>query len=221
LRGLDVILIAFLFVFAVYLLVFYGFARLVRRVFEKRGKHLAGRVMVWFIMFSSIAVVFWDAIPTWLTHRRLCETEFGLKVYVTPEEWVKNNPERFSQIKPVSGLPSSETIKSSRIETRVEHINSEFDTVWSREMGYGFGVLRDRYQLVDRKTGQVLAEMVNFYGGVSGGSIATGANSLADYKIWLATGSCKPASADVRAKYQEQIDAAGKLFNKVRDWGNK
>ncbi len=211
------ILIAFLFVFAVYLLVVYGFARLVRRVLENRGKHLAGRVMVWFIMFSSIAVIFWDAIPTWLTHRRLCETEFGLKVYMTPEEWIKNNPERFARIEPVDSSSSREW----KTGVRIEHLNSDFDDVWFREMGYGFGVARDRYRLVDRKTGQVLAEMVNFYGGVSGGSIATGANSLADYKIWLKTGGCESVSVESREKYQAYNKAAGELFKKVRGWGNK
>lgn len=215
------ILIAFLFVFAVYLLVVYGFARLVRRVLENRGKHLAGRVMVWFIMFSSIAVIFWDAIPTWLTHRRLCETEFGLKVYMTPEEWVKNNPERFAQIKPVSQSSSREMKTSPGVEIRVEHLNSDFDKVWDREMNYGFGVLRDRKQLVDRKTGEVLAEMVDFAGGVSGGSIAVGANSLADYKLWLKTGRCNYASSDEQSKYEAHIKASGEIFNKVRDWGKK
>lgn len=215
------ILIAFLFVFAVYLLFFYGFARLIRRVFEKRGKHLAGRVMVWFIMFSSIAVIFWDAIPTWVTHRRLCETEFGLKVYMTPEEWIKRYPERFAQIQPVPKTSSHEMRLTPKIEARIEHLNSEFDDVWEREKDYGFGVLRDRYQIVDRKTGQILAERVDFAGGVSGGSIATGANSLADYKFWLKTHGCDSAYVELREKFDADNKAAGVIFNTVREWGKK
>lgn len=217
-------MIALLFLAAMigYLWLIFVLARKGYRFVRARGNGclLSGAVAV-LIGLAVLAPIFWDAIPTWYTHRQLCEAEFGLKVYMTPEEWVKQNPERFAQIQPVPEISAHETRQTPRIETRIEHLNSEFDTVWDREKDYGFGVLRDRYQLVDRKTGQVLAEDVDFAGGVSGGSIATGANSLADYKFWLETHSCGAAYLELRAKFDADNKAAGVIFNTVRGWGKK
>ena len=215
------ILVAFLFVFAIYLSVFYFVARLFNRFCQRRGKNRLGKLIGGLIMFGSVAIIFWDAIPTWKTHDHLCHTEFGLKVNMTPEEWAKKYPDRFAKIQPVPEHSSSEITKIPRIETRIKHLNSEFDSVTEREMEYGFGVMRERYQLVDSKTGQILAEDIDFAGGVSGGSIATGANSLADYKFWLTTLGCGFAYSDLRSKYDSDNQAAGNIFNTVREWGKK
>lgn len=215
------ILIAFFFVFTIYLVVFYRIAQRLNHFCQQKGKNVLGKVLGGLIMFVAIAIIFWDAIPTWKTHDHLCHTEFGLKVYMTPEEWVKKYPERFSKIEPAPEHLSSETINKPRIEISVEHLNSEFDSVTEREMEYGFGVMRERYQLVDSKTGQILAEGIDFAGGVSGGSIATGANSLADYKFWLTTLGCGFAYSDLRSKYDTDNQSAGNIFNTIREWGKK
>jgi hypothetical protein len=215
-----VILIAFLFVFAVYLLVFYGFARLVRRVFEKRGKHLAGRVMVWLIMFSSIAVVFWDAVPTWINHRRLCETESGVKVYMTSDEW-KKYPDRYLHVQSVTNSMSREVVSNDRVKTSIRRLNSDFNLVVEDEINYGLGVTRERIRLVDSKTGDVLYERVDFAGGVSGGSVAIGANSLSDYKFWLKTNGCGSLGADLYKNIDADKELAGATFKAVSNWGEK
>lgn len=215
------VIVAFLFGFAIYLAAFYLIACLFNRYCQRRGKNTLGKLISWFIMFLAVAIVFWDAIPTWYTHDHLCHAEFGLTVYMTPDEWAKKHPERFAKIKPASEDSSSEIRKNSRVEISIEHLNSDFNSVTEREMGYGFGVMRERYQLVDSKTGQILVEGVDFAGGVTGGSIATGANSLADYKFWLTTLRCGFAYSDLRSKYESDNRTAGNIFNTVRGWGNK
>lgn len=212
------ILVAMLFVFAVYLAIFYFVARLLNRSCQRRGKNAFGKLIGGFVMFLAFALVFWDAIPTWYTHHRLCQTEFGLKVYMTPEEWAKNNPERFAQIQPAPKTSSGEVRKNDRIEIDIDHINSEFDSVNEREKDYGFGVMRIRHRFVDSKTGQVLTEDVDFAGGVSGGSIATGANSLADYKFWLTTLRCGFAYPELRARYDADRRVGGKIYNTILNW---
>ena len=59
---------------------------------------------------------------------------------------------------------SSEKRYKPRIEIRVTHLNSEIDSVIESEMEYGFGVMRDRHQFVDSKTGEILSEYMDFYG---------------------------------------------------------
>jgi len=216
------IALLFLVIMIGYLWLMFFLARKGYRFIQERGKgRLLSCAIALLIGLAVLAPIFWDAIPTWYTHEKLCRSEFGLKVYMTPEEWIKKYPERFAQIQPVPKSSSHETRQTPKIETRIEHLNSEFDSVWEREKDYGFGVLRNRYLLVDRKTGQVLAEDIDFAGGVSGGSIATGANSLADYKFWLTTLDCGFAYTDLRSKYDADNKAAGVIFNTVREWGKK
>lgn len=216
------IFFAFLFILIAYLAIALFFSKKVYRYLEKRGKgRLVASVAAGLIVFLAIAVVFWDAWPTWYTHRRLCHTEFGLKVYMTPEEWAKNNPERFAQIRPAPKPSVWEKIKTPRVETSIEHLNSEFDQVTEHEKDYGFGVMRNRYRLIDSRTKQVLTESVDFYGGVTGGSIATGTKSLADYKFWLTTLGCGFAYPDLRAKYDKDIKEVGEIFSTIQDWGKK
>ncbi len=216
------IFFAFLFVLIGYLAIALFFSKKVYRYLEKRGK---GRVIAsaaaGLIVFLAIAMVFWDAVPTWYTHHRLCESEFGLKVHMTPEEWAKNNPERISQIQPVSKSSSGDIQRTARIEIDIDHINSEFDLVVEREKDYGFGVMRERRRFVDSKTGQVLTEDVDFAGGVSGGSIATGANSLADYKFWLTTLRCGFAYPEMRARFDADRKVSGEIYNTILEWSKK
>lgn len=213
------IFFAFLFILIGYLAIALFLSKKVYRYLEKRGKgRLVASAAAGLIVFLAIAVVFWDAWPTWYTHRRLCHTEFGLKVYMTPEEWAKNNPERFAQIQPVPEFSSRETRTAHRVETRITPINSEFDSVIEDEQDYGFGVMRTRHRFVDHKTGQILTEDIDFFGGVSGGSIATGANSLADYKFWLRTLGCGFAYPEMRAKYDADRKAGGKVYNTILEW---
>lgn len=216
------IFFAFLFVFVIYFAIAFYLARKLYRHTQERGKgRLAASAVAGFVLFLAVAVVFWDAVPTWYTHHRLCKTEAGLKVYVTPEEWAKNNPERFAQIQPVPKTSSGEIRKTAQIELDIDHINSEFDSVVEREKDYGFGVMRIRHRFIDSKTGQILTEDVDFAGGVSGGSIATGTNSLADYKFWLTTLGCGFAYPEMRGRYDADRKVGGKIYNTILEWSKK
>lgn len=212
------ILVAFILAFAIYLSIFWFVARWLTRYCQRRGKHTLGRWISGLVMFSAFALIFWDAIPTWYTHHRLCKAEAGLKVYMTPEEWTNKYPERLALIQTTPEASSRRMEKPPRINIRIYPINSQIDSVHEDETGYGFGVMRLRRRYVDAKTGEVLAEDVDFAGGVSGGSIATGANSLADYKFWLTTFSCGDAYRELREKRQADDRAFGNIYRTIHGW---
>lgn len=218
---INMILIAFLFFFVIYLFVIYLISSIFNKICKRQGKIILGKVLSSIIMFGAVAIIFWDAIPTWRNHKNLCHTEFGLKVYMTPEEWAKKYPERFSRIEPAPEHLSSERIIKPRREISINHLNSEIDSIYVREMEYKLGVMRDRRQFIDSKTGEILADFIDFAGGVSGGSIATGANSLADYKFWLTTLGCGFAYSDLRDKYDSDIKSEGKIYDAMSEWGKK
>lgn len=161
-------------------------------------------VLVGLVMYN---LVFWDAIPTWYTHRHLCDTEAGLKVYQTPEEWAKENPERYQMAR-----AATERVIARRSNNDLEAIHSftEFSSglnlelYSSRQRNYAFntGVVRER--VFDSVSGKVLFEVTDFHGGAGSRSLAVGASSFADYKFWTVTGRCSRAypSMDDRFKYQ-------------------
>ena len=137
---------------------------------------------------------------------------------MTPEEWVTRNPKRFAQIRPVPKSPAWEEENTPRVEKHVTRINSEFDSVTEREKDYGFGVMRIRHLLVNSKTGEILTENVDFAAGVSGGSIANGANSLADYKFWLEIHGCRDVSPEMRARDNADNQVGGRVYKTIREW---
>ncbi len=196
-------------------------SRTIRGALEKRGKNFAGRSIVWLVMFFSIAVIFWDAVPTWVNHRHLCETESGVKVYMTADEWKKKYPDRYLAITSLPKHEKEEVSKSEKHTKEKRPINSDFEMVYDDTRKYKFGVNRRKHSLIDRKTGEVLYEHIEFAGGVSGGSIATGANSLNDYKFWLKTNVCSSAYPSLRTRDEDALKIAGEIFEEISSWGEK
>ena len=215
------ILIAFLFVFVIYLVVFYRIARRLNHFCQQKGKNVLGKVLGGLIMFVAVAIIFWDAIPTWHNHDRLCHTEFGLKIYMPPEEWKKKYPERFTNIKPAKTKLKNVETKNKQIEVQLSRLNSEIDFIIKDEYDYEFGVTRVQRQIVDHQTREVLFENTNFYGGVSGGSISIGANSLDDYKFWNTKLGCEFEYSGLREKAESDKKSTEIIYNIINKWGKK
>lgn len=214
------ILVAFLFVFSIYLAVFGFIARLINKYCQRHGKKKLGKLLAGLIMISAFAIIFWDAIPTWRNHKYLCHTEFGLKVYMTPEEWAKKYPERFANIKSVK-IKLKNIEKNKQIEVQLKRLNSEIDFIIKDENGYEFGVTRVQRQIVDHQTGEILYENTNFYGGVSKGSISVGANSLDDYKFWNTKLGCEFEYLGLREKAESDKKTTEIIYNIINKWSEK
>lgn len=161
-------------------------------------------VLVGLIMYN---LVFWDAIPTWYTHHHLCSTEAGLKVYQTPEDWAKVNPERYQQALAAAGRAATERSEDSSTARHAwveSTLGLEHEFYWPRERNYAFHTGIEVERFVDKVTGKVLFEIIDFNSAAGTKSLAVGANDFADYKFWTVTGSCQrayPSVAD-RFKYQ-------------------
>lgn len=217
------IALVFLVMFIGYFWLIFIFVRKGYCFVRERGKgRLLGGAVSILIIFALLAPIFWDAIPTWYTHHHLCETQAGLKVYMTPDQWAKTNPEAYARIRESAGYPEDRTSKKTELKNISSyHLNSEFDVIYEVEKNYGFGVRRDYSRLVNVKTGQLLAERIDFYGGASGGSISTGANSLADYKIWLKTGGCVRAYPDAKIETKYNGKTFGNIQEELLGWNKK
>lgn len=156
------------------------------------GRAWVGGVFAGLVMYN---LVFWDAIPTWYTHHRLCSTEAGLKVYQTPEDWAKENPERYQK-----GRAANKRViaKYRNDSSEADHSFIEypsglvFEYYNSRQKSYAFNTDIRRERVTDKITGKILFEEVEFYSRSGKNSLADGANSFADYKFWTVTGKCAP-----------------------------
>ena len=185
------------------------------------GRGWVGGILAGLIMYN---LVFWDAIPTWYTHHHLCATEAGLKVYQTPEEWAKGNPERYQQ-----ASAATEQVIVRRSSDNPEAIHSwteyasglELEIYNSRRRNYAFntGVARER--VIDKITGKILFEVIDFHSGGGTKSLAVGASSFADYKFWIVTGRCASAYPNLKDRFNYN---GKKFFNfliTMEGWNKK
>lgn len=174
--------------------------------------------LVGFIMFG---LVFWDAIPTWYTHYHLCATEAGLKVYQTPEEWAKENPERYQQAVAVAGrkvIRRSGDTKDA-IHSWIELAPGiEYEYFLQRKRNYAFQTGIERNRVTDKITGKVLFETIDFSSAAGTSSLASGANSLADYKFWTATGLCGYAQPSLTSRFKYNGQTFSDLLKVIEGW---
>jgi hypothetical protein len=162
----------------------YGFARV---------RYKKGWVGGWLAALVMYNLVFWDWIPVYVMHKHYCSTEAGFWVYKSPEQWIKENPETVGGRWGSNYHSRPETIE--KYTSRYWSSNRVYMDITQRRI-FDNKIGRTERVLVDNSNGEVLARAVEFYrGGV--GSLALGAKSISDYKIWLGLGHrhCGPISA--------------------------
>lgn len=215
----------YLLVLGLYFAIVFVLARTGFRFVRKRGKGalLAG-AFAGVIGFAGVAAIFWDAIPTWYTHHHLCETEAGLKVYLTPEQWAKENPEAFARVRAAAGreqtsrLEVTPQLRRSWVESTEGFVYEYLD---QRERNYAFHTGIERERLIFKPTGQILFEKTDFNSAAGNNSLAVGANSLADYKFWTVTGGCERAYPEMKKKFQYNGQTFSELQKQIIDWNKK
>ena len=219
------IFFAFLFVLVGYLAIARYLSKKVYQHLEERGKgRLLASMAAGLVKVLAIALVFWDAVPTRYTHRRLCETEAGLKVYITPEEWANKNPGAFEVVRAAAGRQQT---RQSEDTARAMHgwVEStqgfvyEYFHQWTRDYAFNTGIARRK--MIYKPTGEILFEEVNFYSSAGRNSLANGANSLADYKFWTVTGSCDDAYKEMKSKFTHNGQTFSDFQQQIIDWNDK
>ncbi len=125
----------------------------------------------------AFLIMYWpafgDYIPIWWAHKQLCEKEAGFTVYITPEQWAKENPGVLETLIPFQKFTISEDFElgNSRIGMGI--------TISPLNNG---SVRRKTVITIDVKTKKILSKNVDFirgYGGLN--------NSI---KPWLHSYSC-------------------------------
>lgn len=168
------------------------------------GWRFTGSKTVMFILgvisfFGMYWPAFGDLVPTLWAHKQLCEKEAGYKIYITPEQWIRENPGVLDNLMPYKKFTQRNGFElgNSRIGMRV--------TI--EPLGDG-SVQRRIVVVVDMETKQVLSKNVDFsrgYGGLQ--------NSL---KFWLHSNSCYSDS-----ERREKLAMRKAFLRKLNTiWGN-
>lgn len=145
----------------------------------KWAKKHKRRPWLWclFAMLLMYLLVAWEQIPTYLVGQYYC-AKSGVTVYKTPEQWVKDNPGVAQTLNPSSifdirdlGAVGHDTYLNERIMMRARFERLSFIPVSLSE-----------YELVDRKTAEVLARYKGVVTGYKKG--------LQAFKLWVGGLKC-------------------------------
>lgn len=101
--------------------------------------------------------VFWDWIPTVVTHRYYCAKEAGFWVYKTLEQWKVENPGVMETLLYNKKLPHVQTPYGSGMV-----LNERFLYQIRYEGPYLINRWRNEAAIVDRKNGEVIAREIDF-----------------------------------------------------------
>ncbi len=117
-----------------------------------RGKKpWLGAIIGFLIVFLP---VFWDWIPTVVVHKYYCAKDSGFWVYKTLDQWKKENP----------GV--AETLVANKDPVTIQNayvLNQRFNWVIKQEQYFPLNyMMREEQQVVDSKTGEVLARYVDY-----------------------------------------------------------
>lgn len=147
----------------------------------------------WGAALVMYLIPFWDWLPTVATHQFYCAKDAGFWVYKTLEQWKTENPGVIETL--IENNRSPEGISPDwplehRPDMNIANINQRFGMVYKNHLSSReeseilLHVWRWTYELVDKKTGEVLARQVDFSTGNGhiGGEPPT--------KFWLQSEHC-------------------------------
>lgn len=161
--------LVYLLAFLVYLAISIGVVVLVVRWAKIRNR----KSWVWgslaaFVMYN---LVFWDWVPTVVAHRYYCSTQAGFWVYKMLDQWKAENPGVMETL--VENNKSPEGVSPDwplehRPGMNIAHINQRFGMAYTNHLSSQeekemfLHVWRWKYELLDKKTGEILARQIDF-----------------------------------------------------------
>ena len=132
-------------------------------------------------------LVFWDHMPTVLVHKYYCEKESGFWAYKSIEKWTTENPEVMKTLVPVKkGGVSRNGDMRNYVDTY--SLNQRFNWVIKKNGPLFINRWRHEQEVVDTKTGEVLARYIDFSTGY--GELAVGGTDWRIVKFWLRDDHC-------------------------------
>ena len=160
--------------FALYLVISILVVRIAARAAKKRGRSPlrwgAAAALVMYLL------VFWDHVPTIITHKYYCEKEAGFWIYKTVDQWRDENP---GVMETLVANGDGRSAKNAYV------LNPRFNRTVRKSGPLWLNRWRWEQEVVDKKTGEVLARYVDFS---TGSGFIGGAPRLP--KFWLQNDHC-------------------------------
>ncbi|EMR12576.1 hypothetical protein MPL1_09497 [Methylophaga lonarensis MPL] len=131
------------------------------------------------------AVVMWDWIPTYLSHRSLCMQHGGITIHKTIDQWQAENPGIAETL-----IADSEAKDFREDGVRKRNLNQRF--VFEFQFTRHFmGIRGESWRVRDRETGDLIVSYANYEHGLMN-NFAGESTGDRNYKFWLmfGTGSC-------------------------------
>ncbi len=177
--------LAYLVLFAVYLLVSVAAVRGAIGYARKNGK--SAKRWGWGAAFVMYSLVFWDWIPTVAVHQYYCAKDSGFWVYKTLDQWKAENPgvaETLVAYK--NARTNEERFDGGNGTTDTYRLNDRFNWIVTKQDISGLlPIVRTEQQVKDVAKNEVLARYVDFW---TGNSIEHFISM--PYKFWLHSGYC-------------------------------
>jgi hypothetical protein len=148
---LGAVLLYFLISFAI-VRVAIGYAR-------KNGK--SAKRWGWGAALVMYLIPFWDWIPTVATHQFYCAKDSGFWVYKTLDQWKAENPGVMETLTTQRVWPSKH-VGDMKNYISTDIINQRFNYVFKKNGPYLFNVWQHDQEILDSKTGAVLARQIDF-----------------------------------------------------------
>ena len=138
-------------------------------------------------------LVFWDHIPTVVTHKYYCDKYAGLTVYKTVEQWKAENPGVAETLVANEGWDKHPEYIN---EERVYKLNERFHLVTGSSQE-SLGIKKRFSKVVDVRGNKIVAERVNFSTDIK--NLSLGQRNFRDYKFWMGNDSCEPPGSYTQA----------------------
>lgn len=111
----------------------------------------------WGAALGMYLLVFWDWVPTVLTHQYYCATEAGFWVYKTPQQWMKENPGVMETLVYNKSMPHIQTPYG-----RATVLNNRFIHIYKYDGPFIFNRWRKETEIRDSKNGELIANEIGF-----------------------------------------------------------
>ena len=159
-------------------------ARTVVRFTTKWASNNNKSVRLWRItaIIGMLSIVFWDLIPIYGIHTYQCASNSGFSVYKTLDEWKQENPGVVETLVPVSQ-------RSTIGNTTRAQLNQRFAWDITRSQVW-YTLYKKDEQIIDIKTGDVLAEYIDFYTNLIN-PVVIPTTQLHNFKMWMKINSCE------------------------------
>jgi len=182
--------LAFLFICSVYLIISLIVINTARKFTKRRYQRgWIGGFIALLVMYN---LLFWDLIPVYIGHEYLCKNDAKVEIYKTLEQWKKENPGVAETLRP----SKEDALYSKDKRTSDYYINQRFVNEYE-EMKIWYVLRKQTQKIIDRKNGEVLAQLIDFDTDIMG--LAGPVRTPIDLKFWLDYGtSCESGNPHIR-----------------------